>query len=165
MAAGAANDHAACWQARRPRGQDPRRQRPRCLPAVKRPEAAAQSGGHGSRACAEARLDQAAFLAAFGALGHQPVALRQRPDRELLAIAVTTDLSNGSTLDATPPYPRSALAMSANPQTTIGRKWGQSKPSHGGQIRASFSPFARSVVRLLLTLSFSVATVLILSVA
>jgi hypothetical protein len=66
----------------------------------------------------EARLDQTAFLAAFGTLGHQP-ALRQRPDRQPLATAVTPDLSNGSTLDGTPPCPRSALKMSANPQTTV----------------------------------------------
>ena len=58
----------------------------------------------------EARLDQAAFLVAFGALGHQPVALRQRPDRQLLAIAVTPDLSNGSTREwhsSMPPDPHS----------------------------------------------------------
>ncbi|HEX5852134.1 MAG TPA: hypothetical protein VFY36_03475, partial [Solirubrobacteraceae bacterium] len=70
----------------------------------------------------EARLDQAAFSRRSARSAINPWRSASAPDRELLAIAVSLICRTAPHWMAPLHAPRSALAMSANPQTTIERK-------------------------------------------
>jgi hypothetical protein len=78
-----------------------------------------------------------------------PMAPRQRADRQPLAIAVTPDLFellHSGFHSSVPPI--RALKMSANRQATIGRRWGQFKRPQWGQTKRLHPPRASRLLRL-----------------
>jgi hypothetical protein len=74
-------------------------------------------------------------LVAAGPLGLRDTAESETCEQPALSRLIC---SNCSTLDPTPPCARSALAMSANRQATVGR-WLEFPPSQWGRFRPSFS--------------------------